>query len=90
MRAAKEDEKKESSTSERWYNFQKDLLDSLMIKRTEILDSVRQGKFTSTQAKIMCRDARRNLKEGVSVVKSNWTSCLSERIHAMSQNSRDS
>ena len=61
-----------------------------MIKRTEILDSVRQGKFTSAQAKMMCRDAKRNLKEGISVAKSNWTSCLSERIHAMSQNSRDS
>ena len=61
-----------------------------MIKRTEILDSVRQGKITSTQTKIMCRDARKNLKEGISVAKSNWTSCLSERIHAMSQNSRDS
>ena len=90
MRAAKEVGKKESSTSEGWYNFSKDLLDPLMIIRTEILDSVRQGKFTSTQAKIMCRDARRNLKEGISVAKSNWTSCLSERIHAMSQNSRDS
>ena len=61
-----------------------------MIKRTETLDSVRQGKFTSAQAKMMCRDARRNLKEGTFVAKSNWTSCLFERIHAMSQNSRDS
>ena len=61
-----------------------------MIKRTEILDSVRQGKFTSTQPKMMCRDTRRNLKEGISVAKSNWKSCLSEKNHAMSQNSRDS
>ena len=61
-----------------------------MMKRTKILDSVRQGNFTSAQAKIMCRDARGNLKEGISVAKLNWTSCLSEWIHAMSQNSRDS
>ena len=90
MRAAKEVGKKENSTSEGWYKFSKDLLDSLMIKRTKILDPVRQGNFTSAQAKIMCRDARRILKEGISVAKSNWKSCLSEKNHAMSQNSRDS
>ena len=36
----------------------------------------------------MCKDAKKNLKDIISIAKANWTSHLAERIHEMARNSK--
>ena len=38
-----------------------------MVRRAKILDLVRQGEYSITQAKIMCKDAKKNLKDVISL-----------------------
>ena len=59
-------------------------------KQSKILDLIRQGKYSTTQAKIMCKDTKKNLKDIISIAKANWTSHLAERIHEMVRNPKDS
>ena len=61
-----------------------------MVNRAKILDIIRQGKYSTTQAKIMCKDANKNLKDIISIAKANWTYPLAERIHEMARNPKDS
>ena len=61
-----------------WYSLSKNLVDPLMVNRAKILDLVRKGKFSSIQAKNMCKYARKKLKDGISLAKVNWTSHLTK------------
>ena len=61
-----------------------------MANRTQILDLVTQGKYSTTQAKNICKNAEKNLKNGSYLAKANWTSHLAERIHEMFRNLKDS
>ena len=61
-----------------------------MINRAKIVDLIRQGKYSTTQAKIMCKDTKQNLKDIISITKENWTCHLAERIHEMVRNPKDS
>ena len=90
MSSAKEVASKKKEDSSGWYDFSKNLIDPLMVRRAKILDLVRQGKYSTTQAKIMCKDSKKDLKDVISLAKANWTSHLAERIHEMARNPKDS
>ena len=67
MSSAKEVASKKKEDSSGWYDFSKNLIDPLMVRRAKILDLVRQGEYSTTQAKIMCKDAKKNLKDVISL-----------------------
>ena len=52
MFSTKEVGAKKKQDSSGWYSFSKYSIDSLMINRTKILDLVRQGNYSTKQAKI--------------------------------------
>ena len=86
MSLAREFASKKKQDFSGWYSFSKNLIDLLMVNRAKLLDLVKETTRLH-QAKIMCKDAKSNLKNDISIAKSNWTSHLAERIHEMSRNS---
>ena len=89
MSSAKEVASKKKQDSSDWYSFSKNLIESLMANRAKIVDMDRQGNYSTTQAKIICKDAKSKLKNDISIAKSNWTSHLDERIHDFFRNPKD-
>ena len=67
-----------------WYNSSINIIQPLMEKRTKVLDFIRQNNIPTEEAKNMCIEAKRNLKDAISVAKANWTNKLAEQIHEMS------
>ena len=61
----------------------------LFEKRTKTLNNVRQTKIPSPEAKNMYRSANKNLQDAIAVAKSNWISKLADKIHQMSESSKD-
>ena len=90
MSSAKKVGSSNKSPSSGWYNFSIDLLKPHYDKRTEVLNYTRQANLSTEEAKTLCIESRKNLKDAIIIAKSRWTSVLANRIHQMSCSPRDS
>ena len=50
-----------------------------MERRTKVLDFIRQNNIPTEEDKNICIEAKRNLKDAISVAKANWTNKLAEK-----------
>lgn len=47
-----------------------------MVKRSEVLDEIRQNKIPESQAKNKEKEARLNLKDAIKLAKADWSNNL--------------
>ena len=90
MSSAKKVGSSNKTPSSGWYNFSIDLLKPYYDKRTEVLNYTRQANISTEEAKKLCIESRKNLKDAIIIAKSRWTKVLADRIHQMSCSPRDS
>ena len=86
MSSGKEVAFKKKQDSSSWFSFSKESIDPLMINRANFLDQIRRGNYSTSQAKTMCKDTKKNLKDIIYIAKANWTSHLAGRIHEIARN----
>ena len=77
------------SDSSGWYNHSKHILQPLIGKRSTVLNDIRQLDYSTSTAKEMAKEARKNLSEGISLAKSRWSGKLADRIHDMANYPKD-
>ena len=77
------------SDSSGWYNHSKHILQPLIDKRSTVLNDIRQLDYSTSEAKEMAKEARKNLSEGISLAKSRWSGKLADRIHDMANYPKD-
>ena len=53
-----------------WYNYSKHILQPLIDQRSTVLNDIRQLDYSTTTAKEMAKESRKNLSEGISLAKS--------------------
>ena len=71
------------SDSSGLYNHSRHILEPLIDKRSTVLNDIRQLNYSTTTAKEMAKEARKNLSEGIYLAKSRWSGKLADRIHDM-------
>ena len=76
--------------SKGWYFCSNNIIQPLVDKRSEVLNSIRQNIFSDEDTIYFVREARKHLLEGIDLTKKRWSRHLSDRIHQMTNNSRDS
>ena len=76
--------------SKEWYNVSKSIVQPLVDKRSEILNSIRQNGYSNEDAINSAKEVRRNLRELIELAKNRWSRHLADRIHQMPQNPKDS
>ena len=90
LKSAREVATTKNDSSPGWFRESKQFLQPLFKKHAKALNYTRQDLISSTQAKILCRSAHKNLQEAITVAKENWTSELVYKIYQMSDFSKDS
>ena len=90
IKAAKKTALSPEEKSKGWYIYSKDIIQPLVDKRSEVLNSIRQNVFSDEDAISFAREARKNVMEETDLAKKRWSSHLTDRIHQMAKKSRDS
>ena len=72
------------------YNFSKNIIQPLVDKRSEVLNSIRQNVFSNEDTISLVKEGNNNLIEGIQFAKNCWSNHLADRIHQMATNSKDS
>ena len=61
----------------------------LIDKRSTVLNDIRQLDYSTSTAKEMAKEARKNLSERISLAKSRWAGKLADRINDMANYPKD-
>ena len=90
IKAAKKIALSPEEKSKGLYIYPKIIIQPLVDKRSEVLDSIRQNSLSDEDAISFAREARKKVLEGIEVAKNRWPRHLVDRIHQMAKKSRDS